>query len=428
MKDTVNLADKYRLLRQLTQAFNKSLVDLSAADKYKTEFDTWQSTAFADVVGTQVRASKDDGAVLGEIARTCQPEVCEQILRKLSSASTQTIAAFVISSTKTNSDIPLPTQYAFVETALEQLWEDFRYAEPARTYGATVEALNQHELADIIDMTNKHGQTTVSEAFRTLSAALSNADADYIGGVICPFIQAIMSHDISSVIVEDDPNLFDAVSSYIRLSLCTYIPRLVGNEPLKPKDWSLPHKGCGSCEHCARVADFMANGKERILKYPVAERGRRHLTYEFDASYYSRGTNDFDISTDTSGRPYSWVCTKVHRNFNISHPKWKANRQTAQQKLKAIGGKDMGNLRTYLGEHFDAIMSCQTENLPDLGSQDLAEKAPLSNVDASSLNTSNSRKRKANTSEMDGVENKTTSKRARGGNAIPEAAEVIDLT
>lgn len=156
IKDAINLADKYQTLRQITTAFNKSFVDLSAASVHKIEFDAWYSTAFTDILGTKQRASKDDGAALGEIARTCQAEVGEQILNKLKSASTQTVAAFVISCTKEDLDLAPPAPANLVQSALEGMWDDFQYAQPQRTYGASVEALNQHELAEIVDLTEKH--------------------------------------------------------------------------------------------------------------------------------------------------------------------------------------------------------------------------------------------------------------------------------
>lgn len=386
IKDNVNLADKCRLLQSITQAFNERFVELSAAHKYEEEFENWYTTAFTDILGTQQRATKDDGRVLGETARTCQPEVSEQILGKLKSASTQTVAAFVISLTKEDPDLEAPRQSTIVQDALDLLGENFEYSEPVRTHGAPVEGLNQHELADITDLTKKHGQLTINEVLKSMSEGLVKRGVHYIGENILPFIHSIMKHEIPSLIVEDDPDLFDPIASYIELVLCDYVRKLIGDEPKKPKDWSLPDRGCKTCKACTEVRAFMADGKQRVFKEQYNGDVRKHLDGWFD-NWGSE--NEYKITIDKSARRFFWICTKTHGKYKSSLSEWKKNRLEAQNKLKSTGGPKSELLRIYLAEHFDAIMSCRTERLPDLDPATPSGDAPLGDVNASILNTSN---------------------------------------
>lgn len=420
----VNLADKYKLLRMITQAFRKNPVDMLDAAEHKTQFDSWYSLAFKNILKTQQRATKDDGAALGEIARTCQTDVHDQILSKLDSASTQTVVAFVLAFTRDNSRLNSPAQMDYLKKVFQKLWNNFQYAQALRTHGATVDALNGQELVEIVDLTKRYSQVSMSDVFSALSDALADVNERYIDDNLCPFVESIMSHKISSLIIEHNPELFDTVAAYIRLVLCAYIRRLVGNEPQAPKNWSLPHRGCRQgCIWCPTVNTFMADGKEKVLRYKIVEHGRKHLDSNFK---YSKDAQ-FDITIDTSSRPYFWVCTKDHKTFKRAYPAWKAHRQEASHRLQKIGGKDMVYLKTYLGEYFDAIVLCRTEDLPDLGSKAIAEREPLSNVDSSSLNAG-SNKRKINISDLVDPQDDSASKRARPEKPTPGPAEVIDLT
>lgn len=425
-RNAVNLADKYQLLEKITEAFHKHTVDTPDAGDHKAEFNFWYKVAFKDILDTQQRATKDDGAALGEIARRCQDDVRDVFLSKLDAASTQTIAAFILSYSQDNTGLDSQAQSHCLQEYLDKLWQDFRYARAIRTYSATVEALNHYELADITDLTKRHSPMSISNAFDKMSEALAFVDDKYAVENLFPFVESIMSHKIPSLIVEDDSDLYETVAAYVQAVLCVYIRRYVGDEPQPLRNWSLPQRGCNNCSHCRKVGNFLADPSEIVLRHQILGPDRKHLDNEFGR----RSVKDpqYDITIDTSDRPHSWIHTKGHKAYKRDHPKWLSRVQQTQQKFKQIGGKNMVYLKTYLDANFDAFTSCRAENLQNFVSNTLTNRESLRNLDASGLNTAGNRKRNIHTGGLVEPENGSAAKRTRQEDSMPGPAEVIDLT
>lgn len=180
IKKASNIADEYQLLQRITQAFDKQPFDTPDVADGRSQVDCWYVEAFTDILDTKERATKDDGAALGEIARTYQADVQDKILNKLDPAGTQTIAAFLLIFARENPVLEVSAQTSYLQKSLEKLWHGFRYAQAIQTYGATVEALTEYELADTMDLTKKYGLVWMSDAFDAMSEALAFEDDKYI--------------------------------------------------------------------------------------------------------------------------------------------------------------------------------------------------------------------------------------------------------
>lgn len=77
-------------------------------------------------------------------------------------------------------------------------------------------------------------------------------------------------------------------------------------EPLEaPKTWSrLSAVGC-DCEHCAALAQFLADPGKRTWSFKAVEHIRGHV----EATIRNAGS-DVDARTERRGRPYTLICTK----------------------------------------------------------------------------------------------------------------------
>lgn len=243
----------------------------------------------------------------------------------------------------------------------------------------------------------------ISKAFKKMSEALAFVADNYVVENLFPLVESIMSHKIPSLIVEDDPYIYENIAGYIQAVLCVYIREFVGDEPQPPRKWSLPNRGCNGCSHCRKVGNFMADPNEIVLQYQLHGSDRKYLDQQFG----HRAVKDpqYDITIDASDRPCSWIYTEDHKAYKRDHATRETRRQKAQQKLKEIGGRNMVYLKTYLGANFEVFMSCRAEDLRNLVPNRLTDREPLSNLDASGLNTAGNRKRNTDTSGLVDTEN-----------------------
>ncbi|MFI1730749.1 hypothetical protein ACH40E_16260 [Streptomyces acidicola] len=86
-------------------------------------------------------------------------------------------------------------------------------------------------------------------------------------------------------------------------------------------DWAIAWAGCGSvvgggraqaggCGLCDTLAAFLASPSERVLEWPLAKEGRRHVHSAIDQAGLP-----VSHSTRRQGRPYTLVLTKTDALF-----------------------------------------------------------------------------------------------------------------
>ncbi|MEU0217469.1 2OG-Fe(II) oxygenase [Streptomyces sp. NPDC006265] len=88
-----------------------------------------------------------------------------------------------------------------------------------------------------------------------------------------------------------------------RLSaVCERPPRAAG-------DWSVAWAGCG-CELCGALGAFLGSRSRRVLEWPLAKEGRRHVHTRVDSA-------ELPVRHETrrQGRPYTLVLTKTQELF-----------------------------------------------------------------------------------------------------------------
>ena len=105
-------------------------------------------------------------------------------------------------------------------------------------------------------------------------------------------------------------------------------------------DWAIAWAGCGpvvgggraqagGCGLCDTLAAFLASSSERLLEWPLAKDGRRHVHSAID-----RAGLPVNHSTRRQGRPYTLVLTKTDALF------------TRERQARRTAGKDLAWLKS----------------------------------------------------------------------------------
>ncbi|MFJ7593071.1 hypothetical protein ACIQZO_37985 [Streptomyces sp. NPDC097617] len=79
--------------------------------------------------------------------------------------------------------------------------------------------------------------------------------------------------------------------------------------PRAADDWSVAWTGCG-CELCGALGAFLGSRSRRVLEWPLAKEGRRHVHTGIDSA-------ELPVfhQTRREGRPYTLVLTKTEDLF-----------------------------------------------------------------------------------------------------------------
>ncbi|KJK57822.1 2OG-Fe(II) oxygenase [Saccharothrix sp. ST-888] len=96
---------------------------------------------------------------------------------------------------------------------------------------------------------------------------------------------------------------------------------IAARQPRAADDWSIACTGCG-CELCATLETFLGSRSRRVLEWPLAKDGRRHVHTKIDSAGLP-----LHHQTRRQGRPYTLVLTKTEQLFT--------REQTARRQAEA---------------------------------------------------------------------------------------------
>jgi hypothetical protein len=89
----------------------------------------------------------------------------------------------------------------------------------------------------------------------------------------------------------------------------TRLGAIAGQRPRGEDDWSVAWTGCG-CELCGTLDAFLSSRSRRVLEWPLAKEGRRHVHSRIDSAELP-----VRHQTRRQGRPYTLVLTKTEELF-----------------------------------------------------------------------------------------------------------------
>ncbi len=91
-------------------------------------------------------------------------------------------------------------------------------------------------------------------------------------------------------------------------------------EPTKPADWRRESKLTCQCADCQRLATFLDDPTQPQARWPMAEGRRRHIESTISASHC-----ECKAETLRQGSPYSLVCTKTFRLYELACTTYQQN-------------------------------------------------------------------------------------------------------
>jgi hypothetical protein len=130
--------------------------------------------------------------------------------------------------------------------------------------------------------------------------------------------------------------------------LSTYVERYVRSEPQPSTDWSRPTVLC-DCQDCPSLNLFLANSKQQVANFRVAEKRRDHI-------YSKVSDTGIEQRTDKSSwPPFSLVLTKNMKYFEIAYKAWEERCIVAKNYLQAMDS-EVG-LKPFLADLYTPIVS-----------------------------------------------------------------------
>ena len=433
------IAQKHEVLQNVRSAFQEA----GPSPDQQQIFERCCSLAVKEVVNQSSGLSRADMSALASVARGFGPEVVTPLVLSLPDDHTENLTEFVIGLSDSMEKQPQSALHKLQIDVLEKLWNGFQYtmvreesvvAEerrsgdhwrmpfpgiPAQTGLNRIAGLTFSDLSTLLTMTKTHNVNMLSAALRDMTEAIVSANSRYISERLLDFVKSILAHEVPALIVEDDPDLFGAVSEYIYKVLSVVVSRHIGQEPMRPKDWSISERGCGnaSCTDCRHVEKFMADPKESVLTWRIGVNRIEHLEYKFGTDDYYR-TSQCNTITDKKTKPATWTRRKEHKTYNKKYSVWAQRRKEIQAKLFDMAGKDGVGLKVYLSDKTDLMLRCRAEDLPQT---DTSGANALTDHGGSNLNVKNNKKRASDQHESD-----SAAKRSRG--TAEDPVEVVELS
>ncbi|KAL8666637.1 MAG: hypothetical protein Q9168_007428 [Polycauliona sp. 1 TL-2023] len=139
------------------------------------------------------------------------------------------------------------------------------------------------------------------------------------------------------------PTLDTIPRSFFKNIINTYVLQFVGLEPEPPCDWARARTGCRhACKDCSTLNQFLLSPREKVGKFSIAEKRRRHLEYQLTRS-------GCKLDTERCGCPHTLVVTKTAEKFNQDHHMWKERCGDVRKSFKSIGVEP---LKEMLGEDY----------------------------------------------------------------------------
>ena len=131
-----------------------------------------------------------------------------------------------------------------------------------------------------------------------------------------------------------------------------YVQRYIGLEPAKPRDWAQARTGCG-CGDCQALSRFLTDPVQKVGRFAMAEKRRRHLEYKLP-------NTGCDLDTERYGSPHTLVVTKTLKKWHESLKEWKARCKLASQSFHSIGIEAMEQI---FGERYEEFASFEAVKL-----------------------------------------------------------------
>lgn len=230
-------------------------------------------------------------------------------------------------------------------------------------------ALDGHNLAPVVQHCRKLGMDDcVNQMIGRILQEIIIMDTKDFPTTVLPLLESLLL-DIKKGEIQAEKFRYLFQSSLIQ-----WIVRHVGQEP-KQDDWSREPTKCKGdnpsayyslprdqrkdpepCKDCKQLNEFLQNPKEKVWRFPAAERRRKHLIGEI------RNHHECFTTIEKPRTPFTLVVTKHKKGMDEKHRKWAARVSEVKLHLKDLEGRHRF-LDTVLADKYSDIMVVRANKL-----------------------------------------------------------------
>lgn len=169
------------------------------------------------------------------------------------------------------------------------------------------------------------------------------------------FFQPLLATVLQSL--QDFPNHIPCYAEFSQTVLENYRFRYIQPKP-PGGDWACPPEGCGRCQECKKLDEFLADPTKETETFRVQPYRRAHLHQQLDRTGHRH-------DTDRSTYPETLVVKKRQSSTHKAFTEWQARVVEGEKALNAMDG-DI--LKEILGDQYTEVMNLRnvkkTHNTP----------------------------------------------------------------
>ena len=220
---------------------------------------------------------------------------------------------------------------------------------PTKPEQSRTTSIDANDIANLLDYCRTMQLTDEKRAIMDeLVKSSKTVDPSGFGTLFIPlFVRLVELSRANNISLDENIS-----KSCVQDVLTIYVQRYIGPEPAKPRDWAQACTGC-RCGDCESLSRFMANPSEKVGRFAMAEKRRRHLENRL------RGTR-CSLDTERRGSPHTLVVTKTLRKWHESLQGWKGRCEVATESFRTVGTQAMEQI---FGEHYEDFTSFKAVKL-----------------------------------------------------------------
>jgi hypothetical protein len=171
---------------------------------------------------------------------------------------------------------------------------------------------------------------------------------------------------LRSLTADGSPAITTAQADWYKDLVLSYMRSVVGFEPEMPRTWTQPRKGCGMCDACKILDEFLVDPDRATLTLSKPLPIRKHLAdrlgcHFIDTRQIRDDASGFTLRTIADKSPHKLEITKRHSLYEQQHAAWKVRADRARRELRKMSSPQ--RMRYLLGAGVEDILSLRIVTL-----------------------------------------------------------------
>ncbi|KAI9712170.1 MAG: hypothetical protein M1812_007008 [Candelaria pacifica] len=211
------------------------------------------------------------------------------------------------------------------------------------------------ELADLIKQCiSLNLEPEIDQILTKMRTEISQISPTIFESFIPPFLKQLLDILQQQKIPLSTPRY----RSFYQQTLNTYIKKNVDTEPTQPENWKREKKGCGVCEDCKFLNEFLIDPIMHSTTFSMSDKRRKHIQNRIEPniepnSQYNKACSGFEINTIRTTKPYSLKIEKTENKWKDKYDIWEKRSKEVEKQFQGLG---MGRMREVLGDRYDELV------------------------------------------------------------------------